>query len=140
MFIDILEFTIGNIKNVQGKLFCKCGLRFNQKFAYVSTKLLLEKSAKTKKKKKTMKTFTTFYGFQGQNQFFWQISETTFSKQFSQKKFSLLYTLDSKMFRNMCKLRCKVRNGKNLPHEIRILQTICFKVTSRTIQAMFPVV
>ena len=44
-------------------------LRFNKKLAYVSPKLILEKSAKTKKKtkKKAMKTFTIFGEFWGQN-------------------------------------------------------------------------
>ena len=43
-----------------------------EKLAYVSTKLLLEKSVKTKKnEKKTMKTFTIFGGFWGHNYFFW---------------------------------------------------------------------
>ena len=43
----LLEFTVENIKNYLGK----CGLRFNKKLAYVSPKILLEKSAKTMKKK-----------------------------------------------------------------------------------------
>ena len=49
MFLGILEFIVKNKKKL-GKLFWKCGLSF-KKIDYVSIKLLLEKSAKTKKKK-----------------------------------------------------------------------------------------
>ena len=131
MFLDILEFNVENKKMVQGKLFCKGGLRFKEKIAFVSTKQLLETSAKTNKNKnkKTMKTCSFFGGFQGQNQFFWQISETTFSKQFSLNNFCLFPTLNSNMSRNMCKLCHKVRNGQNLPHESLNFTNYFFKVT-----------
>ena len=59
-----------------------------------------------------MKTFTIFGGFWGRNQFFLYIYETTFSKQLV--LFSILH---SKMSRNVCQLRHKVRNGQHLPHE-----------------------
>ena len=90
-----------------------------KKIAYVSTKLLLEK------RRKKMKTFTIFGRFWGQKQFFWQISETIFSKQFPLVHF-FVSTLDSKMSRNI------------YPMKVRILQTMFFKVTLRTIQAIFP--
>ena len=61
-----------------------------------------------------MKAFTIFGGLWGQNQFLLQISETTFSKQISLIFFCNVH---SKMFRNMYKLRQKVRNGQNLPQE-----------------------
>ena len=35
-------------KNLQGKVFCKCGLRFVERKVDVSTKVLLEKNSKTK--------------------------------------------------------------------------------------------
>ena len=60
-------------KMIKKKLFWKYGLRFEDIIAYVSTKLLLEKSAKTikkkikKNKKKNMKIFTIFGGFWGPN-------------------------------------------------------------------------
>ena len=38
-------------------------------------------------------------------------------KQFFQKKILLFSFLTSRMSRKMCKLRHRVRNGKNLPHE-----------------------
>ena len=49
MFLGILEFIVEK-KTISGKLLWKCGFRFKRKMAYVSTKPLLEKSAKTKKK------------------------------------------------------------------------------------------
>ena len=54
MFLDILAKTV-----------LKMWSQMLKKMAYVSTKLLLEKIAKTKKKK--IKTFTIFVGFWGQN-------------------------------------------------------------------------
>ena len=65
MFLDILKFTAENKKKCLGKTVLKCGLRFKDKVAYVSTKLLLDKNAKTEnnKNQKTMKTFTIFGGF-----------------------------------------------------------------------------
>ena len=47
-------------------------------------------------------------------------------------------TLNSKTSRNMRKLRHKVCNGQNFPMKVRILQIIIFKVTLRTILAIFP--
>ena len=73
-----------------------------------------------------MKAFTIFGGFWGQNQLFLQISETSFSKQFSIHNFFLFSILHCKMSRNMCKLRHKVRNRKNLPHEILNFRNIFF--------------
>ena len=64
-----------------------------------------------------MKTFKSLADFWGQNWFFWQISETTFSNQFSLIFFCLFSILNSKISRNMCKLLHKVRNGQNLLHE-----------------------
>ena len=49
MFLGILEFKVENKKQYLGKTVLQCGLRFKLKMAYVSAKLLLEKSAKTKK-------------------------------------------------------------------------------------------
>ena len=64
-----------------------------------------------------MKTFKIFGGFWGQNYVFWQISETRFSKQFSLNNFFLFSTLNYKTSRYMRKMRHKVCNGQNLPHE-----------------------
>ena len=97
--------------------------------AYFSTKLLLEKSAKTKKKLNTKnhKSVKKKWRILLQNQYFQWIFETTFSKQFPLKKSSLVFylklkhffyvflfsTLSSKLSRKMCKLRHKLRNAKN---------------------------
>ena len=71
MCLDILKFTVENKK----KLFRENGFEnvvsdLKKKMVYLSLKILLEKSSKTRKnknKKKTMKTFTIFGGFWGQN-------------------------------------------------------------------------
>ena len=63
MFLDILEFTIKKIN--KKKLSRENGFEnVVSDLAYLSTKLLLEKSANTKKKK--IKMFTIFGGFWGQ--------------------------------------------------------------------------
>ena len=64
-----------------------------------------------------MKIFTIFFRFWGKNQFllvnFWDpIFKTLFPKQFF-----VFSTLDSKMSKNMCKLRRKVRNDQNLAYD-----------------------
>ena len=83
-----------------------------------------------------MKTFKIFGGIWGQNCFFWYISETWFSKQFSLTIF--FSTLNSKTSRNKRKMRHKLRNGQNLPHESSNFTIFFFKVTWRKIQAIFP--
>ena len=46
-----------------------------------------------------MKTFKIFGGFWGQNYFFWQISETRFSKQFSLKwKYKVVVSMAFKIW------------------------------------------
>ena len=52
-----------------GKTVLRMWSQIKRKISYVSTKLLFEKSAKTKNKykQKTMKTFRIFGGFWGQN-------------------------------------------------------------------------
>ena len=86
--------------------------------AQVSTKLLLEKSVKTKKKIKT-KNNENFYNL-------WRILGTklVFLVDFGDHIFTTVFpnfflfsTLNSKLSRNMCKMRHKVPNGQNLPHE-----------------------
>ena len=69
MFLDIMEFTIRKKKWLGIIVLKMWSLRFNKKLAYVSPKLILEKSAKTKKKtkRKAIKTFTIFGKFWGQN-------------------------------------------------------------------------
>ena len=111
MFLDILEFRVEHKKNC---LVWKCVLRFNQKIAYMSKKLLLEKSAKAKKKPwKHLQSLADsgdktsspgrFLRPHFQNSFPWTIF--------------LFSTPNSKMSRNTRKLHHKVRNGQNLPHE-----------------------
>ena len=51
MFLDILEFRVENKKKYLGKTVLKMWSQILRKMAYVSTKLLLEKNAKTKKNK-----------------------------------------------------------------------------------------
>ena len=51
MFLNILEFTVENKKNIFRKLCWKCGHKFHHPIAYMSTKLLLEKVQKLKKNK-----------------------------------------------------------------------------------------
>ena len=100
----------------------KFGTQFTQicrKIAFLSTKLLLEKSAKTKKKLKT-KNHENVYNL-------WRILGTKLVvledfwdhifKTVFPKHFFLFSTLNSRMSRNTRKLRHKVRNGHNLPHE-----------------------
>ena len=85
---------------------------------YVSTKLLLEKSAKTKKKykKKTWKHLKSLADSwdkaSASSKFLRPHYQTVFLKHFF-----LFSTPNSKMSRNMCNLRPKVRNGQNIPHE-----------------------
>ena len=85
-----------------------------------------------------MKAFTTFGRFWGPNQFFFYISETLYSKQFSLNKLFLLSNLNPKISRNMCKLRHKVRTAKIYSMKVQILETIFFSVIYRTTQAIFP--
>ena len=73
-----------------------------------------------------MKIFTIFGGFWGQNQVSWQISATTFFNSFP-SIFFLFSTFNSKMSKNTCKLRHKVRNGQNLPHESPIFTNYFLK-------------
>ena len=49
MFLDILEFTEETKQKYLEKTFLKMWSQISPKKAYMSTKLLLEKSAKTKK-------------------------------------------------------------------------------------------
>ena len=63
--------------------------------------------------------------------FFPHKSETTFSKQFSLKVFVCFFILNSRMSRNMCKMRHKVRNSQNIPPLNQIWQII------QTINAIF---
>ena len=49
MFLDILEFRIENKKDFLGKTVLKMRSQILRKMAYETTKLLLEKNAKTKK-------------------------------------------------------------------------------------------
>ena len=50
MFLDIFEFTVERRKKCLGKTVLKMWFQICEKIAYVSTKLLLEKNAKTNKK------------------------------------------------------------------------------------------
>ena len=102
--------------------------------AQVSTKLLLEKSVKTKKKLKT-KNDENFYNL-------WRILGTklVFLVDFGEHIFTTVFpnffwfsTLNSKWSRNMCKMRHKVPNGQNLPYESPNFRIIFFKVTLHTI-------
>ena len=51
MFLDILEFRVENKKKYFGKTVLKMWSQILRKMAYMSTKLLLEKSGKKRKKK-----------------------------------------------------------------------------------------
>ena len=83
---------------------------------FVSTKLLLEKRAKTKKNKNN-ENINNLWRIMGTKLvllvYFWDpIFKTVFPI------FLLLFsTLNSKMSRNMCKLCHKVRKVQNLPHK-----------------------
>ena len=94
-----------------------------KKIAYVSTKLVLEKSERKKYKKKKyiyIKNYENIYNLHwilGTKLVllvdFWDhIFKTIFPKHFF-----LFSILDFRMSRNMCKLRRKVRNGQSLPHK-----------------------
>ena len=114
MFLDILEFTVENKKNILGKMW----FQICEKMAYVSTKLILEKSVKTNKliKTKNNENIYNIWRILGTKlvllvDFCDHIFKTVFPKQFY-----LFSTLNSTMSQNMCKWCHKVRNGQNLPH------------------------
>ena len=65
MFLDILEFRVENKKKTMEKCFENVVSNL-WKMAYVSTKLILEKSTR-KEEDKNMKTSTIFAGFWRQN-------------------------------------------------------------------------
>ena len=88
-----------------------------------------KKVQKLIKKKKAMKTFKIFGGFWGQNYFFWQISETIFSEQFSQKIFFCFLLQTPKRLETCVKCITKCVTPKIYPMKVRILQIIFFKVT-----------
>ena len=85
-----------------------------------------------------MKTFKIFGGFWGQNNFFWYISENRFSKQFSLKIFFCFLLSTPKRLETFVKCVKKCVTAKIYPIKVRILQIIIFKVTLRTILAIFP--
>ena len=81
---------------------------------YLSTKLLLEKSAKNKQTNKNNESVHNLWRILGTKLVllvdFWDhIFKTVFPKHF--------FIVQSKMSRNMCELRHRVRNGQNLLHE-----------------------
>ena len=103
---------------------------YQKKIAYLSIKLPLEKSPK-KNIYIYIKTFTIFGSF-------WQISDTTFSKPFSRNIFFNFLFQTPKCLETCVNCVKKCVTGKTYPTKVQILQTIFFKVTLRTIQAMFP--
>ena len=83
----------------------------------MSTKLLLEKSAKTKesKNKKTKKHLKSWTDFGDKTGCSGRFLRPHFQNSFPQTFY--ISIVNSKMSRSMCNLRHKVRNGQNLPHE-----------------------
>ena len=112
------HFEAYSRKNVEGKLFWKCGLRN-----------LPERLVLSSESAKDLDVFMVFqfyfYSFLHfflkwvlwtHRLFFLKLWDQ-FSIQFSLNNFFLFSTLNSKMSKNWCKLRHKLRNGQNLPHE-----------------------
>ena len=70
MFLEILECGVENKKKCLWKTVLKMLSQICGKIVYLSTKLLLEKSAKKKIKQKVMRVSTIFGGFWGEKNYF----------------------------------------------------------------------
>ena len=117
MLLDILEFRVENKKNYLGKTVLKVWSQILRKMAFMSTKLLFRKNLKTKIKLKNNENVKNLWRILGTTlvllvNFWYHIFKTVFLQQFF-----LFSTISLKMSRNMHKLRHKLRNGQNLPHE-----------------------
>ena len=73
-----------------------------------------------------MKTLTIFDGLWGQKNSFGIFLRPNFQKRFSLNLFFSI--LNFKMFRNMPKMRQKLRNGQNLPHKNPNLTNFFFRI------------
>ena len=95
--------------------------------AYVSTKIFLKKS---KEKKRSQSLADSGDKTSSSCRFLRPHYEISFP-------YTICFTLNSKMSRNMCKLHHKVRNGQNLPHICQNFRKYFSKSNLRTSLAIF---